>query len=636
MSDVLTALRSALADRYSIDREIGRGGMAVVYLAHDVKHERAVAVKVFRPELDLTRGADRFLREVKLTARLQHPHILPLYDSGEAGGFLFYVMPFVEGESLRDRLGREGRLPTTDALRIASEVAEALAYAHSKQTIHRDIKPGNILLSAGHAMVADFGIARAIRSAASDTLTETGAALGTPAYMSPEQILGEKAIDGRSDLYSLGCVLFEMLSGRLPFSSHDGQVVIARRFRSPPPTVRETCPAVSDGLATVLARTLAPEPSDRFQTSAAFVAALESERQSQESALRPVGLRHGNRRLAWNAPVRAGVIVAGIVLVAVPLFYVTRPRDQSGSLKADSVLPVRGIEAPAPARNAEAEQRAADSSVFVFIRDVVAAKDTTRIKQLYHLSSSADGRIRDAFIARIRSDRGLRILMPASPVRASVTGNRAVADVAIALKATRTADRDSIDRMKVHTDLVLTNDGWSVAGFHLTPVAQKDVATRVIRAGSIIVTAPPTAIILVGQRRVGAIGTWRADTLTPGSYEVAASVEADPACPTAVAKQQVTIIADSVSRVRLEPRPCGRLLFTSSVRDAQWTLVSLTTIDGAARRSGVVPADVLLPVGSYARTISSTRCQTYMDTVRAEPGRTDSLSRRSLFCAEPR
>jgi len=213
MSELTARLTASLADRYRIERELGQGGMATVYLAEDLKHHRKVAVKVLRPELASALGPDRFLREIQTTANLRHPHILPLYDSGEADGFLFYVMPFVEGETLADRLSREKQLPLEDALQIAREVADALSYAHRRGVIHRDIKPANILLEAGHAAVADFGIARAVDAAGGGRLTETGLVLGSPLYMSPEQALGEKNLDGRSDLYALGCVLYEMLAG---------------------------------------------------------------------------------------------------------------------------------------------------------------------------------------------------------------------------------------------------------------------------------------------------------------------------------------------------------------------------------------------------------------------------------------
>src|SRR5689334_8465400 len=200
----------SLADRYRIERELGAGGMATVYLAQDLKHHRQVAVKVLRPELAASLGHERFVREITTTANLRHPHILPLYDSGEADGFLYYVMPFVEGETLRARLDREKQLPVEAALQITQEVADALAYAHGRGVIHRDIKPENILLDGGHAVVADFGIARAVTAAGAESLTQTGMAIGTPSYMSPEQAAGESSLDGRTDLYALGCVAYEM------------------------------------------------------------------------------------------------------------------------------------------------------------------------------------------------------------------------------------------------------------------------------------------------------------------------------------------------------------------------------------------------------------------------------------------
>jgi len=206
MLDILERLRAALADRYAVESEIGRGGMATVFLAQDLRHDRQVAIKVLHPELAASLGPDRFLREIKIAAKLDHPHILALYDSGEADGLLYYVMPFVEGESLRERLERDGKLPTDQAIGITVEVADGLAYAHERGVVHRDIKPGNILLSAGHARIADFGVARALGAASAGQATATGLAVGTPRYMSPEQA-GAGQVDGRSDTYALGCVL---------------------------------------------------------------------------------------------------------------------------------------------------------------------------------------------------------------------------------------------------------------------------------------------------------------------------------------------------------------------------------------------------------------------------------------------
>ena len=218
MNDPLDRLKAALTDRYEIQEEIGAGGMATVYLAHDVKHDRKVALKVLRPELAAVIGAERFLQEIKVTANLQHPHILPLHDSGEADSFLYYVMPLVEGESLRERLHREKQLPVGDALEITKAVASALDYAHRHGVIHRDIKPENVLLHDGQALIADFGIALAVSQAGGTRLTETGLSVGTPHYMSPEQAMGDRELDARSDVYSLGAMLYEMLVGEPPFT----------------------------------------------------------------------------------------------------------------------------------------------------------------------------------------------------------------------------------------------------------------------------------------------------------------------------------------------------------------------------------------------------------------------------------
>ncbi len=277
MADPLDRLKTALADRYAVQRELGSGGMATVYLAEDTKLERKVAIKVLKPELAAVLGGERFLREVKITARLEHPHILGLYDSGEADGFLYYVMPYVEGESLRDRLVREKQLPIEDAVQIAREVADALSYAHSHDVIHRDIKPENILLSGGHARVADFGISRAVSAAGGDRLTATGVSLGTPMYMSPEQASGEHTLDGRSDLYSLGCVLYEMLAGDPPFTGPSVESVIHQHLAVPARAVTDVRPTTPPLIADALVQVLAKAPADRLPTAAAFAEILESD-----------------------------------------------------------------------------------------------------------------------------------------------------------------------------------------------------------------------------------------------------------------------------------------------------------------------------------------------------------------------
>jgi serine/threonine protein kinase/tetratricopeptide (TPR) repeat protein len=265
----------ALSDHYRIQRELGQGGMATVYLAEDLKHNRKVAIKVLNPELAAALGAERFLREITTTANLRHPHILPLYDSGEAGGFLYYVMPYVEGESLRDRLNREKQLPLDDALRIAREVADAMSYAHRRGVVHRDIKPENILLESGHAVVADFGIARAVDAAGGEQLTQTGLSIGTPTYMSPEQAVGDRNLDGRSDLYSLGCVLYEMLGGQPPFTGPTVESVVHQHVMVDAPPITNLRPAVPPALAAALQRALAKTPADRFNPVALFSDAIQ-------------------------------------------------------------------------------------------------------------------------------------------------------------------------------------------------------------------------------------------------------------------------------------------------------------------------------------------------------------------------
>jgi serine/threonine-protein kinase len=272
--DLLLQLRDALADRYRVDRMLGQGGMATVYLAGDLKHDRQVAIKVLRPELAAALGPERFLREIATTASLRHPHILPLYDSGRAGEILYYVMPFVEGESLRQRLDREQRIPLQQALEIACEVAGALGYAHERGIVHRDIKPENILLERGHAVVADFGIARALSAVGAEKLTQTGLAVGTPAYMSPEQALGEADLNARSDIYSLGCVLFEMLAGAPPFRGPTPQAILARHATQPAPPFRSFGISIPARAESAVGVALAKDPAARFSSAAAFAAAL--------------------------------------------------------------------------------------------------------------------------------------------------------------------------------------------------------------------------------------------------------------------------------------------------------------------------------------------------------------------------
>ncbi|HEX6670244.1 MAG TPA: protein kinase, partial [Gemmatimonadales bacterium] len=305
-------LHAALAGRYRLERELGRGGMATVYLAQDLQHDRRVALKVLRLEMAAGLGSDRFLREIRIAAQLTHPHILPLHDSGEAEGRLYYTMPFVDGESLRQRLQRERQLPLEDALAIAREVAEALDYAHRRGIVHRDIKPENILLEDGHAVVADFGLARALDEAGAERLTGSGLTLGTPDYMSPEQAAGDRALDGRTDIYSLGCVLYEMLSGEPPFAGASVQAKLARRLTDPVPSLgplREVPLLVDRAVGRALARV----PADRFPTAGGLARALRAEAPSADTlpSLPPVGRR---RRLV-GALLAAFTLAAGTYLL---------------------------------------------------------------------------------------------------------------------------------------------------------------------------------------------------------------------------------------------------------------------------------------------------------------------------------
>jgi len=318
--DLLDSLREALADRYAVERELGRGGMATVFLAQDLKHHRSVAIKVLHAELTAALGPERFLREIEIAARLQHPHILPLYDSGAATGFLYYVMPYVEGESLRDRLTRVKQLPQDDVLRIATEVAGALAYAHSHGVVHRDIKPENILLSGGTAVVADFGIAHAVTAAGDGRhLTQTGTIIGTPAYMSPEQATGSAEIDGRSDQYSLACVVYEMLVGEPPFTGPTAQAVIARHsldMVSPPSIVRDTIP---DATEDAILRALSKTPADRFPTAVLFAEALNAPSAATGAVRRATlaGARAGRRPWRRPLPVAGALVLVAAAVAAV-------------------------------------------------------------------------------------------------------------------------------------------------------------------------------------------------------------------------------------------------------------------------------------------------------------------------------
>ena len=312
MVEILERLRAALAERYVVDRELGRGGMATVYLARDLKHDRLVAIKVLRPALAESLGPGRFLREIRIASRLVHPNVLPVHDSGNAEGLLFYVMPYVNGESLRDLIRREGQLPVEEAVRIAQEVAEGLMHAHAEDVVHRDIKPENILLESGHAVVADFGLARAIHASALDDLSSSGLAMGTPYYMSPEQSAAADQVDGRSDVYSLGCVLYEMLAGEPPFTGPSPQVIAAKHLQLPPPSLRVLRPHTPQSIEAAIGRALEKIPADRFQSAEDFARALTGQERPTAQGMEH---RFSVRRLV-RAGIAAGLFVVGLALAA--------------------------------------------------------------------------------------------------------------------------------------------------------------------------------------------------------------------------------------------------------------------------------------------------------------------------------
>jgi hypothetical protein len=341
MPDVLARLTTALAERYRVDRELGAGGMATVYLAHDRRHERDVAIKVLHPDLGAALGGERFLTEIRTTARLQHPHILPLLDSGTADGLLYYVMPLVTGETLRARLDRERQLGIDDALLIAREVADALHYAHGLGVIHRDIKPENILLQNGHALVADFGIALAVQTAGGQRMTQTGLSLGTPQYMSPEQAMGERTVDARSDLYALGVVTYEMLVGEAPFTGPSVQAIVARVLTEEPRSIIGQRKAVPDGANYAVLRALEKLPADRFDSAKAFADALASPSLPTTGASRMRATRPAIPG-RWTALTTA-LVVTSVVLAGVTLWALWRPGDEPRDVGLEPTAPM-GLE----------------------------------------------------------------------------------------------------------------------------------------------------------------------------------------------------------------------------------------------------------------------------------------------------
>ncbi len=381
MTDAVARLKGALEGRYRLDRELGQGGMATVYLARDVKHDRDVALKVLRPELAALLGAQRFLAEIKITARLDHPHILTLIDSGESNGLLWYVLPFVHGESLRERLNREGQLPLEDALRITRQVAGALDHAHRHGVIHRDIKPENILFHEGEAMLADFGIALAVREAGGNRLTETGLSLGTPQYMSPEQATGSRQLDERSDVYSLGAVLYEMLAGEPPVTGSTSQAIIAKLLTEKPTRLRVVRDSVPESVDAAVAKALAKTAADRFHGMQDFMNAIETH----------AAIETGAAEGAWAPVERASEPAA-----AGAASRAKRRRPRLGALLGLSVFVIAALLVSRTARVVWARARALPR-----LQSLVAAGDWERA---YGLAARLDAIIpRDSTVAALRS-----------------------------------------------------------------------------------------------------------------------------------------------------------------------------------------------------------------------------------------
>jgi eukaryotic-like serine/threonine-protein kinase len=394
MVDLRAQLQEGLGDSYALERELGRGGMATVYLAQDLRHDRPVALKVLHPELAASLGPDRFQREIRFAARLQHPHILTVLDSGEAGGRLWFTMPFVEGESLRDRLRRERQLPLEDALQIAREAARALDYAHQHGIVHRDIKPENILLTRdGSTLVADFGIARALES--DEKLTQTGMVIGTPAYMSPEQASGDKGIDARTDIYSLGAVLYEMLAGEAPYTGPTAQAIIAKRLMDPVPSVRRVRPNVPAPMDQAIQRALAPVAADRFASAGDFARALQAAGTTTTPATTPaaatttptavvpatpppIAPTSAGRREGRRPPVLAVTLLLGFLLGLGVLFAWRRSHTVTSEDAGAKVLAVLPFENVGDSANA-------------YLADGITNELRGKLSELAHLQVIASG-----------------------------------------------------------------------------------------------------------------------------------------------------------------------------------------------------------------------------------------------------
>jgi TolB-like protein/lipopolysaccharide biosynthesis regulator YciM len=470
MVDLLQQLQSTVGAAYEIERELGRGGMAMVYLARDPRHGRQVAIKLLRPDLALALGPERFQREIQVAARLQHPNILTVLDSGGTGSLLWFTMPYVEGESLRDRLERERQLPLGQAIQLASEVADALATAHSHGIVHRDIKPENILLTdQGHALVTDFGIASTVDKNLVERLTETGVIVGTPAYMSPEQASGERNLDGRTDIYALGCVLYEMLAGEPPFTGPTAQAIAAKRVSDPVPAISRVRDTVPPGVERALSRALARVPADRFANAADLATALRA------SATEPVDLRP-RKRSRFRMP----QIGAAVLLLLGGIYYLTRglPTSNTTGPIPLAVLPFRTFGA------------AADSSVLAI-------------------------GIPDAIITRLAGVRQMRLRPTSAVLRyaGKDTDARQVGrELSVGYLVTGTVQA-AADRLRVSVQLVRAGDGTPVWGTAYD-LARKDLLTLQDSVAERVSTSLSVRLSVNEHERL-----YRRYTANPDAYE---------------------------------------------------------------------------------------------------------------------
>jgi eukaryotic-like serine/threonine-protein kinase len=472
MSEIVDRLAAALADQYRLDRELGRGGMATVYLARDLKHDRLVALKVLHPELAAALGPERFLREIRTAARLQHPHILTVLDSGEASGLLWYSMPYVEGESLRERLAREHCLPVEDALRIAREVSLALDYAHRHEVVHRDVKPENVLLSDGQALLADFGVARAV-AAGGGRLTETGLAVGTPAYMSPEQATGAHEVDGRSDIYALGCVLYEMLAGEPPYTGPTAQAMITRRLSEPAPPVRRARPAVSEAVERAVVKALAQMPADRFQTAGELAQVLAAAQVTDQgtastptaspASAPPAAAARSRRRPTVPS---ALAFVLGLLVTATMGMLLWRRSHRSGE-PAGADAAANAAVAPSVAI-LYLQNLSADSSD-AYLGDGLTEEITSRLSQSQRL--------------RVKSRGAVRRFRDTAPEDPTAIGRMLGVDYLLEGSTRRVGDR-----VRVSVGLVKAADGFQVWGEDYDRPLTDVLAVQAEIAGQVVTT----------------------------------------------------------------------------------------------------------------------------------------------------